>query len=140
MSGFHTRMPAKPIEFLRIQSRAQWRKWLQKHYDSKPEIWLEFYKRHTGKSTLGYNDAVEEALCWGWIDSIVRRLDDTRYARKFTPRKADSRWSSVNRRRYADLELRGLLPNRDGSVRRRAGAVMHRGYPTLRSRRTSRRH
>jgi len=123
MSGFHIRMPAKPIEFLRVQSRAQWRKWLQKHYDSKPEIWLELYKRHTGKSTLGYNDAVEEALCWGWIDSIVRRLDDTRYARKFTPRKADSRWSSVNRRRYTDLELRGLLaePGRKRAPTSRSG-------------------
>ena len=106
MSGFHMRMPAKPIEFLRAQSRAQWRKWL-KHYDSKPEIWLEFYKRHTGKFTLRYNDAVEEALCWGWIDSIVRRLDDTRYARKFTPRKrtAGGRASTVDATRissYAD--------------------------------------
>ena len=84
---------------------------------------LEFYKRHTGKSTLGYNNAVEEALCWGWIDSIVRRLDDTRYARKFTPRKADSRWSSVNRRRYADLELRGLLaePGRKRAPTSRSG-------------------
>ena len=65
MSGFHIRMPAKPIEFLRIQSRAQWRKWLQKHYDSKPEIWLELYKRHTGKSTLSYNDACRGSAVLG---------------------------------------------------------------------------
>ena len=79
------------------------------HHDSDSEIWLVFYKRHTGVRALTYDDAIEEALCYGWIDSIVRRLDDTRYARKFTPRNADSQWSTANRRRYADLELRGLL-------------------------------
>ena len=56
-----------------------------------------------------YNDAVEEALCFGWIDSLIRRLDDARYARKLTPRKAGSKWSTINRQRYADLESRGLL-------------------------------
>ena len=68
-----------------------------------------FHKRHTGVASVQYDDAVEEALCYGWIDSLVRRLDDARYARKFTPRREDSRWSTVNRRRYADLESRGLL-------------------------------
>lgn len=68
-----------------------------------------FHKRHTGVTSINYDDAVEEALCFGWIDSIIRRLDDARYARKFTPRKADSKWSTANRRRYADLESRGLL-------------------------------
>ena len=102
-------MSAKPIETLDVQNRQEWRKWLKEHYDSKSEIWLVFHKRHTCITTISYNDAVEEALCFGWIDSIVRRLDDTRYARKFTPRKADSKWSTINRRRYADLESRGLL-------------------------------
>jgi uncharacterized protein YdeI (YjbR/CyaY-like superfamily) len=58
---------------------------------------------------MSYDDAVEEAICFGWIDSIIRRLDDDRYARKFTPRKADSKWSTINRRRYAQLKERGLL-------------------------------
>ena len=58
---------------------------------------------------LSYDDVVEEALCFGWIDSLIKRIDDSRYARKFTPRKADSKWSTANRRRYADLEARGLL-------------------------------
>ena len=102
-------MSAKPIETLHVQNRQEWRKWLKEHYDSKSEIWLVFHKRHTGITTLSYNDAVEEALCFGWIDSMVRRLDDARYARKFTPRKAGSKWSTINRRRYADLESRGLL-------------------------------
>ena len=97
------------MRLLVTRTRPQWRKWLQAHHASATEIWLVFHKRHTGKGSLTYDDAVEEALCFGWIDSIIRRLDDDRYARKFTPRKPDSRWSATNRRRYADLEARGLL-------------------------------
>ena len=102
-------MSAKPIETLDVRSRQEWRKWLKAHHDSKPVIWLVFHKRHTGTTSISYNEAVEEALCFGWIDSIVRRLDDSRYARKFTPRTAGSNWSTLNRQRYADLESRGLL-------------------------------
>ena len=102
-------MSAKAIKTLEVRSRREWRKWLKEHYDSKSEIWLVLNKRHTGMTSISYDDAVEEAVCFGWIDSIVRRLDDARYARKFTPRKAGSAWSTINRRRYADLESRGLL-------------------------------
>jgi len=102
-------MSAKAIKTLDIRTRQEWRKWLGEHHDSDSEIWLIFHKRHTGVRPLTYDHAVEEALCYGWIDSIVRRLDDARYARKFTPRKADSKWSTANRRRYTDLELSGLL-------------------------------
>ena len=102
-------MRVKPIETLDVRSRREWRRWLKENHDSTSEIWLVFHKLHTGVPSLGYDDAVEEALCFGWIDSIVRRLDDARYARKFTPRKADSKWSTINRRRYADLASRGLL-------------------------------
>ena len=102
-------MRVKPIETLEARSRDEWRKWLQENHDSRSEIWLVFYKRSSGVVSLGYGDAVEEALCFGWIDSLVRRLDEARYARKFTPRKAGSRWSTINRRRYADLKSCGLL-------------------------------
>ncbi len=102
-------MAAKAIKTLDVRSRREWRTWLRGHYDSDTEIWLIFHKCHTCVKSLTYDDAVEEALCYGWIDSILRRLDDDRYARKFTPRKADSKWSTANRRRYADLEGRGLL-------------------------------
>jgi uncharacterized protein YdeI (YjbR/CyaY-like superfamily) len=102
-------MSSRAVKTVEVGSRQEWRKWLEKHHDSDSEIWLIFHKRHTGVRSLTYDDAIEEALCYGWIDSIVRRLDDSRYARKFTPRKADSKWSTANRRRYADLELRGLL-------------------------------
>ncbi len=102
-------MPAKNLKTLDVRSRQQWRSWLEAHHDSEPEIWLVFYKRHTAEESLSYDDAVEEALCFGWVDSIVRHLDADRFLRKFTPRKADSRWSTINRRRYARLKARGLL-------------------------------
>ena len=102
-------MSAKPIETLDVGSRAEWRKWLEENHASRSEIWLIFHKRNQGVTSLNYNDAVEEALCFGWIDSLIRRLDDARYARKLTPRKAGSKWSTINRQRYADLESRGLL-------------------------------
>jgi uncharacterized protein YdeI (YjbR/CyaY-like superfamily) len=87
----------------------QWRRWLTDHHDSESEVWLIFYKRHTGRPSVAYGDALDEALCFGWIDSLVKRLDDARYARKFTPRKPDSRWSTVNRKRYAYLKAGGRL-------------------------------
>jgi len=99
----------KLLKTLEVQSRQEWRKWLKEHHDSESEVWLVFGKRQTGIPSLSYTDTVEEALCFGWIDSLVRRLDDLKYARKFTPRNADSRWSSINRQRYRDLESRGLL-------------------------------
>ena len=76
---------------------------------SESEVWLVFYKQHTGEKSIELGDAIDEALCFGWIDSLVRRLDDDRYARKFTPRKLDSRWSTINRRRYAELKAEGRL-------------------------------
>ena len=69
-------MSVKPIATLKVQNRQDWRKWLKKHHDSRSEIWLVFHKRHTGVTSINYDDAVEEALCFGWIDSIIRRLDD----------------------------------------------------------------
>ena len=87
----------------------QWRKWLLEHHDSESEVWLIFYKVHTGRKSIAFLDALDEALCFGWVDSLVKRLDDARFARKFTPRKADSRWSAINRKRYAALKASGRL-------------------------------
>ena len=98
-----------PIHTLEVKTRKSWRRWLDTHHDSKSEIWLIFNKRHTGVQSITYDDAVEEALCFGWIDSLIKRIDDSQFARKFTPRKPESAWSAVNRRRYADLQSRGLL-------------------------------
>jgi uncharacterized protein YdeI (YjbR/CyaY-like superfamily) len=87
----------------------QWRQWLTDYHATVPEVWLVFHKTHTGIAAITYTDALDEALCFGWVDSLVKRLDDDRYARKFTPRRADSRWSEINRKRYAVLEASGRL-------------------------------
>ena len=97
------------MKTLDVRTYAQWRKWLAGHHATASEIWLVFHKRHTGRPSIDYHDALDEALCFGWIDSLVKRLDDERFARKFTPRKADSKWSAVNRKRYAQLRASGRL-------------------------------
>ncbi len=102
-------MRPKTLRTLDVRTPEQWRKWLADHHDSQSEVWLVFHKRHTGRASIAYEDAVDEALCFGWVDSLIKRLDDERYARKFTPRKLDSRWSTVNRERYARLEASGRL-------------------------------
>jgi uncharacterized protein YdeI (YjbR/CyaY-like superfamily) len=97
------------LKTLCVTTRRQWRAWLAGHHASSPGIWLVFYKAHTGVKSLAYEDAVREALCFGWIDSLVRRLDDDRYALKVTPRKPSSNWSPSNRTRWAELKSAGLL-------------------------------
>ena len=72
-------------------------------------MWLIFHKKHTGKQSVAYGDALDEALCYGWIDSLVKRINDDRYALKFTPRRPDSNWSSANLKRYAALKLANRL-------------------------------
>jgi uncharacterized protein YdeI (YjbR/CyaY-like superfamily) len=94
---------------LQLMSRRQWRAWLTKHHTSSPGVWLVFYKTHTGVKSIPYEDTVREALCFGWIDSLVKRLDDDRYALKVTPRKPASKWSDINRKRWAELKAAGLL-------------------------------
>ena len=92
-----------------VQNREEWRNWLRQHHDRSNGIWLVFYKKHTGKPTLKYDEAVEEALCFGWIDSIIKKVDDEKYVRKLTPRKADSRWSESNKKRVTKLQKQGLM-------------------------------
>ncbi|HZN38187.1 MAG TPA: YdeI/OmpD-associated family protein [Planctomycetota bacterium] len=92
------------MKTLLVRTLDEWRDWLTEHHASVPEIWLIFHKQHTGVASIDYEDALDEALCFGWVDSLIKRLDDRRFARKFTPRRADSRWSGVNRKRYAELK------------------------------------
>jgi uncharacterized protein YdeI (YjbR/CyaY-like superfamily) len=94
---------------LHFRSRKDWLAWLAKHHASSPGIWFVFHKRHTGQKSIPYEDMVRGALCFGWIDSLVKRLDDERYAIKVTPRQSTSKWSQLNRKRWADLEATGLL-------------------------------
>ena len=102
-------MRLKTLKTLDARTPEEWRRWLADHYDSESEVWLVFHKRHTGQASIAYEDAVDEALCFGWVDSLIKRLDEARYARKFTPRKPDSKWSSTNRKRYAQLQASGRL-------------------------------
>jgi uncharacterized protein YdeI (YjbR/CyaY-like superfamily) len=92
-----------------VRTRRDWRNWLARHHASEAEVWLVFHKRHTGVSCVSYGDAVEEALCFGWVDSLIKKLDESRYARKFTSRAENSRWSTINRKRYEDMKARGLM-------------------------------
>jgi uncharacterized protein YdeI (YjbR/CyaY-like superfamily) len=94
---------------LHFRTRKEWRAWLAKHHESSPGIWFVFYKGHTGQKWIPYEDMVREALCFGWIDSLIKRLDDDRYAIKVTPRKGTSKWSKLNRKRWAELKATGLL-------------------------------
>jgi len=121
---------AAKLKTLDVRSRARWRAWLDANHASASEIWLVFHKPHTGKTSIDYEDSVEEAICFGWVDSLIRRLDDDRYARKFTPRKTDSYWSDTNRKRYAKVEALGLLA---AAGRDRAPSDANR-YPPRRKR------
>jgi uncharacterized protein YdeI (YjbR/CyaY-like superfamily) len=94
---------------LDIRNGREWRSWLRKHHAASPGVWLVFHKDHTGVASVPYEEAVRQALCFGWIDSLIKRLDENRYARKFTPRKPTSKWSELNRQRWTELDEQGLL-------------------------------
>lgn len=91
------------MDLLYVQERREWRNWLRKNAAKSVEIWLVYYKKHSGQPTISYEDAVLEALCFGWIDGKIQRLDEARYAQRFTPRKQDSRWSASNIQRVERL-------------------------------------
>ena len=97
------------LNLLYAVDRAEWRLWLESHYRSEPEVWLVFYKKHSGKPRIPYNDAVEEALCFGWIDSIVRSIDKDRYAQRFSPRKPKTPYSQANKERLRALIRQGKV-------------------------------
>ena len=100
---------AEQLLTLDIRNRRQWRTWLGTHHASSPGVWLVFHKDHTSVKSIAYEDSVREGLCFGWIDSLIKRLDDERYARKFTPRKPTSKWSDINRKRWTELNAAGHL-------------------------------
>jgi len=93
----------KITKSLLITTRKEWHSWLKKNHAREQELWLVFNKKTAGKPVLEYEDAVEEALCFGWIDSIIQKIDAESYARKFNPRRKGSNWSDVNIRRVKKL-------------------------------------
>src|SRR5262245_14077414 len=94
---------------LHFKTREKWRTWLTKHHASSAGIWFVFHKKHTRQKSVPYEDMIQEALCFGWIDSLIKRLDDNRYAMKVTPRQSTSKWSNLNRKRWNELKFAGLL-------------------------------
>jgi uncharacterized protein YdeI (YjbR/CyaY-like superfamily) len=88
---------------LYVTNRKQWRSWLAKNHRSAPEIWLVYYKKNSGQPRIPYNDAVEEALCYGWIDSILKPIDQNCYAQRFSPRRKNSPLSEMNKERVRRL-------------------------------------
>lgn len=88
---------------LYLRTRGQWHKWLARHHDKEKDVWLIYYRKETGKPRIAYNDAVEEALCFGWIDSIIKKIDRERFVQRFSPRKPKSVLSEMNRQRLLKL-------------------------------------
>lgn len=91
------------------RNRREWRAWLVRHHRTAAEVWLIYYKKHSGKPRIPYNHAVEEALCYGWIDSILKPVDGDRYAQRFSPRRRTSRLSAMNLERVRRLIALGKM-------------------------------
>jgi len=94
---------------LQADSIEAWRSWLTKHHDSKDVVWLVFRKKGKGPVPFDYQAALDEALCMGWVDSLLKKIDEATYMRKFTPRKATSTWSERNKERVEQLILMGKM-------------------------------
>lgn len=92
-----------------LSSRAEWRAWLAANHRTSTGVWLVTWKRRTGRPTIAYEDAVEEALCFGWIDGVLNRVDDERSMQYFAPRKPRGTWARSNKERVARLEAAGLM-------------------------------
>jgi uncharacterized protein YdeI (YjbR/CyaY-like superfamily) len=96
----------KPVYFA---MPAEFRRWLERHHASTPELWVGFYKKHTGRPSMTWPEAVAEALCFGWIDGIRKSVDAARYVNRFTPRRPGSNWSAVNVRLVQELIASGRM-------------------------------
>jgi uncharacterized protein YdeI (YjbR/CyaY-like superfamily) len=96
-------------KILHIKTRTEWRNWLQKNFDIENEVWLVYAKKATGQQRIQYNDAVEEALCFGWIDSTHKTLDEGHNIQRFTPRKSKSSYSQPNKERLKWLAENNLI-------------------------------
>jgi uncharacterized protein YdeI (YjbR/CyaY-like superfamily) len=92
-----------------FETSEAFRAWLEQHHDSAPEIWVCYYKKSSGRKSITWTESVDEALCFGWIDSIRKSLDDQRYVNRFTPRRKGSVWSAINIRRVGELTEEGRM-------------------------------
>jgi uncharacterized protein YdeI (YjbR/CyaY-like superfamily) len=110
------------------ESRSQWRSWLSAHHDSARGVWLCSWRSSTGRPRCPYPEVVEEAICFGWIDSTVYVLDNDRDMQLLTPRKAKGTWTRLNRHRFADMEAAGLMTS---AGRRAADVARENGWWTI---------
>ena len=94
---------------LYVKNRREWRAWLARHHKTAREVWVVYYKKESGKPRIPYNDAVEEALCYGWIDSLLKPIDRKKYAQRYSPRKKTSKLSDMNRERVSRLIESGRM-------------------------------
>jgi uncharacterized protein YdeI (YjbR/CyaY-like superfamily) len=92
-----------------VKNKDEWRAWLEAHHASDKEVWLVYFKPASGRKSIDYEGSVDEALCYGWIDSLINRIDEERYARKFNPRRAGSTWSASNKERMEKLIASGRM-------------------------------
>ncbi len=92
-----------------FRDAAAFRRWLEKNHARETELWVGFYKKGAERTGITYREALDQALCFGWIDGILHRVDDERYTHRFTPRKTKSTWSDANIRRVAELKKLGLM-------------------------------
>ncbi|MCX6709882.1 MAG: YdeI/OmpD-associated family protein [Candidatus Woesearchaeota archaeon] len=99
----------KPGKTLYLTNRNDWRSWIAKNHNKEKEIWLIYYRKSSGKTRIPYNDAVEEALCYGWIDSNLKGIDEEKFAQRFTPRKPKSKLSEMNKERVRRLIEQGKM-------------------------------
>lgn len=97
------------MKTLHVEHRGKWRAWLEANSERTAEVWLLCYKKDTGKPRIAYADAVEEAICFGWIDSKIKKLDQARFAQLFTPRKPKSKWSRINIERARRMIRQGNM-------------------------------
>ena len=101
--------PLEPSPLLQVSKRSEWRAWLRRNHKTAKEVWLVYPKKHTGRPRIAYNDAVEEALAFGWIDSTAKKVDEDRFAQRFTPRKPDSPYSQSNLARLRAMAAKGKI-------------------------------
>lgn len=109
-------------------SAAAFRRWLEKNHATADELWLGFWNKKSGRGGLTYPEAVDELLCFGWIDGVKKSVDAERYTNRITPRKAKSKWSAVNLRRYAELEAEGRIAEAGRAARARFDPTEHAPY------------
>jgi uncharacterized protein YdeI (YjbR/CyaY-like superfamily) len=109
------------------KNRGEWRAWLERHHGSAKEIRLIFFKIHTGRESITYDEAVEEAICFGWIDGVIRRIDDERYSHKFTPRGEKTVWSRTNVSRAEKMIREGRMT--EAGFRKYRGSKIRQDRP-----------